>query len=152
ATSFLNGLTASQTPFLLDVWFNAPHAPFNPAPRDYLRFANAPLPRLPGFNEKNISDKPKWLRRQAKRRLSKLAIKTINNERRRQEEQLISVDQAVAEIVDSLKSRGILDDTYIIFSSDNGLMRGEHRITGGKFLPYDPSSKVPLIIRGPGIP
>jgi len=71
---------------------------------------------------------------------------------RRQLEQLISVDQAVANLVQALKDKGILDDTYIIFSSDNGFMRGEHRISGGKFLPYDPSSRVPLIIRGPGIP
>jgi N-acetylglucosamine-6-sulfatase len=152
ADSFVNNLKPSQTPFLMDVWFNAPHGPFDPAPRDFGTLSNAPLPRLPGFNEKDISDKPGWLRSQAKRRLPKSLIKTIQNERRRQEEQLISVDQAVAKLVQALKDKGILDDTYIIFSSDNGFMRGEHRISGGKFLPYDPSSRVPLIIRGPGIP
>ena len=50
------------------------------------------------------------------------------------------------------RQKGILDDTYIIFSSDNGFFRGEHRIVSGKYLPYDPASRVPLIIRGPGIP
>jgi N-acetylglucosamine-6-sulfatase len=152
ADSFINNVKPSQTPFLMDVWFNAPHGPFDPAPRDVGKFNTTPLPRLPGFNEKDMSDKPGWLRSQAKKPLSKVTIKTIDSERRRQEEQLISVDQAVANIVQSLKDKGILDDTYIIFSSDNGFMRGEHRIVGGKFLPYDPSSRVPLIIRGPGIP
>src|SRR5262249_6516750 len=150
--NFVNNLKPSQTPFLMDVWFNAPHGPFDPAPRDLGKFNGIPLPRLPGFNEKDISDKPGWLRRQAKRPLTKAVINEINAERRRQEEQLIAVDQAVANLVQALKDKGILDDTYIIFSSDNGFMRGEHRISGGKFLPYDPSSRVPLIIRGPGIP
>ena len=59
-----------------------------------------------GFNEKNISDKPKWLRKQAKKRLSKKQALLIANERRRQEEQLISVDEAVGELVQSLKDRG----------------------------------------------
>jgi arylsulfatase A-like enzyme len=141
-----------QQPFLMDLWFNSPHGPFDPAPRDLYRFAGTPLPKLPGFNEKDMRDKPKWLRKQAKNRLSRKQIKVIAGERRRQEEQLISVDQAVGELVQSLKARGLLDDTYIIFSSDNGFFRGEHRIASGKYLPYDPASRVPLIIRGPGIP
>ena len=45
----------------------------------------------------------------------------------------------------------MLDDTYIIFASDNGFFRGEHRIAGGKYLAYDPAAKIPLMIRGPGI-
>src|SRR5436190_13611813 len=79
-------------------------------------------------------------------------IKEIDNRRRRAQKQLQSVDQAVGELVQSLQSRGILDDTYIIFASDNGFFRGEHRIASGKYLPYDPASRVPLLIRGPGIP
>jgi arylsulfatase A-like enzyme len=143
---------AGSDPFLLNLWFNSPHGPFNPAPRDLFRRAGAALPRLPGFNEKDISDKPNWFQKQSKRRLSKKQIKVIDNERRRAEEQLLSVDQAVAELVDVLSDRGILDDTYILFTSDNGFFRGEHRISNGKYLPHDPSSRVPLLIRGPGIP
>jgi N-acetylglucosamine-6-sulfatase len=62
------------------------------------------------------------------------------------------VDESVGELIQALRGDGILDDTYIIFSSDNGFFRGEHRIASGKYLPYDPSSRVPLLIRGPGIP
>ena len=47
---------------------------------------------------------------------------------------------------------GELDNTYVIFTSDHGYMQGEHRIRQGKMLPYDPSTQVPLLIRGPGIP
>jgi N-acetylglucosamine-6-sulfatase len=152
AVNFVRDKGVPNQPFWLNLWFNSPHGPFDPAPRDLFRLSGTPLPKLPGFNEKDIRDKPKWFRRQAKRRLSKKQIALIDNERRRQEEQLISVDQAVGDLVQELKDKGILDDTYIIFSSDNGFFRGEHRIVNGKFLPYDPASRVPLIIRGPGIP
>jgi N-acetylglucosamine-6-sulfatase len=40
----------------------------------------------------------------------------------------------------------------VIFTSDNGYMQGEHRVPLGKMLPYDPSTQVPLLIRGPGVP
>jgi N-acetylglucosamine-6-sulfatase len=152
AINFVNDQTPAQRPFLLDLWFNSPHGPFDPAPRDLYSLAGAPLTRLPGFNEKDMSDKPAWLRRQTRYPLSHAQIKTVDNERHRQQEQLISVDQAVGKLVAALKDKGILDNTYIIFSSDNGFFRGEHRIVSGKYLPYDPASRVPLLIRGPGIP
>jgi arylsulfatase A-like enzyme len=152
AVDFVKDHPVSQEPFLLDLWFNSPHGPFDPAPRDLFRLAGAPLPRLPAFNEKDISDKPRWFQRQARKRLSGGQIKLIDNERRRAQEQLLSVDESVGELIQALRGEGILDDTYIIFSSDNGFFRGEHRIASGKYLPYDPSSRVPLLIRGPGIP
>jgi N-acetylglucosamine-6-sulfatase len=152
AVDFVRDSASSHQPFWLNLWFNSPHGPFDPAPRDLFRLSGTPLPRLPGFNEKDIRDKPKWLRRQVKRRLSKKQIKLIDNERRRQQEQLLSVDQAVGTLMRTLQSKGMLDDTYVIFASDNGFFRGEHRIASGKYLPYDPAARVPLIIRGPGIP
>jgi arylsulfatase A-like enzyme len=152
AADFVSDSAAGHQPFWLNLWFNSPHGPFDPAPRDLFRLSGTPLPKLPGFNEKDVSDKPKWLRRQIKKPLRKKQINVIDNERRRQQEQLISVDQAVGKLIDALKAKGILDDTYIIFASDNGFFRGEHRIASGKYLPYDPSARVPLLIRGPGIP
>jgi N-acetylglucosamine-6-sulfatase len=152
AVDFVNDSAVGRQPFWLNLWFNSPHGPFDPAPRDLFRLAGAGLPKLPGFNEKNIADKPKWLRAQLRKRLTKKQIKVIDNERRRQQEQLISVDESVGELVKALETKGILDDTYIIFASDNGFFRGEHRIASGKYLPYESSARVPLLIRGPGIP
>ena len=106
----------------------------------------------PGLQREGHQRQAEVVPEQARRRIGKKQTKLIDNERRRQEEQLISVDQGVGELVQDLKDKGILDDTYIIFSSDNGFFRGEHRIVNGKYLPYDPASRVPLIIRGPGIP
>jgi N-acetylglucosamine-6-sulfatase len=151
ATDFVHDYPGAQ-PFWLNLWFNSPHGPFDPAPRDLFRLAGAPLPRLPAFNEKDVRDKPKWFQRQIKKSLRKKQIKLIDNERRRAQEQLLSVDQAIGKLVQALDARDVLDDTYIIFASDNGFFRGEHRIASGKFLPYEPSARVPLVIRGPDIP
>ena len=151
AVDFIDTATADETPFMMNVWFNAPHGPFDPAPRHLFTLSSAALPKLQAFDEKDLSDKPKWLRKQARKRLGKALKQTIASERRRRLEQLLSVDEAVGDIVAELSQEGLIDDTYIIFASDNGFFRGEHRIAGGKYLAYEPSSRVPLMIRGPGI-
>lgn len=51
-----------------------------------------------------------------------------------------------------LRRVGELDNTYVILKSDNGYMQGEHGVPNGKMMPYEPSTRVPLIVRGPGIP
>lgn len=152
ALQFIDTAGAGETPFMMNLWFNAPHAPFDPAPRHLFSQSGAPLPKLQAFNEKNMSDKPKWLRKQARRKLPKSLRKLINTERRRRAEQLLSVDEGIRQVILELANEGLLEDTYIIFASDNGYFRGEHRIAGGKYLAYEPSARVPLLIRGPGIP
>ena len=67
-------------------------------------------------------------------------------------ESLLAVDEAVAAFVSRLRAGGELDDTLIVFTSENGFMHGEHRIPSGKVVVYEPSIRVPLIMRGPGIP
>ena len=51
-----------------------------------------------------------------------------------------------------LAAAGVADDTYIVFSSDNGFHLGQHRLTPGKLTAYDPDVRVPLIVTGPGVP
>ena len=53
---------------------------------------------------------------------------------------------------DALADTGELGNTYIVFTSDNGRMLGEHRIPAGKALPYEEAIHVPLVITGPGVP
>lgn len=55
-------------------------------------------------------------------------------------------------IVDASQATGELDNTYLVFASHNGYMLGDHRTRGGKIFPYDVSARVPMLIRGPGIP
>jgi Sulfatase/Domain of unknown function (DUF4976) len=54
--------------------------------------------------------------------------------------------------VDALRRSGELDNTLIVYMSDNGFMHGEHRALAEKVLPYEPSIRIPLLMRGPGIP
>ena len=58
---------------------------------------------------------------------------------------------ASAEIINQLNAPGALANTYVVFISDNGFFQGEHRFDSAKFLPYEPSNHMPLLIRGPGI-
>jgi arylsulfatase A-like enzyme len=137
-------------PLYMEVDFFAPHDPADPAIRHDGAFSTAQLPIDKSFNEKDIKDKPGWLR--AVKRMGGGLISKITNRYRNRLESLLSVDEAVAKIVTELNNRGILDNTYIFFTSDNGFMQGQHRLHQGKFVAYDPSAQVPLLVRGPGIP
>jgi N-acetylglucosamine-6-sulfatase len=144
------GGSSGEAPFFLNVDLNAPHSPYVPAPRHQGTLAGVPLPPPPGLNEPNVSDKPFFLRRLPKLGNGKLTA--IENRRRSRLEMLRSVDDAVGAIVQALSAEGQLDNTYLIFTSDNGYFSGEHRIRQGKYLPHEPASHVPMMIRGPGIP
>ena len=67
-------------------------------------------------------------------------------------ESLLSVDEGVKKVVDALQAKGELDNTLLIFTSDNGFFHGEHRIPEDKLRIYEESIRVPLQMRGPGIP
>lgn len=152
----LSGTPLDQ-PFYLQLDYTAPHGDFRrpagpePAPRHYNTFAGAPYPhaRSQGFNEGNVNDKPHFIR--AAPYLSLLEIHTYRVYYQKALESLRSVDEGVKLIVDTLGGLHRLRNTYIIFTSDNGFFFGEHRLTGGKFLAYEPSTHLPLLIRGPGI-
>lgn len=141
--------TSPTRPLFLEVDFFAPHDPAEPAIRHDGAFASARLPIDKSFNEKDISDKPAWLR--GVRRMGRGLISKITNRYRNRLESLLAVDEAVSTIITELNTRGILDNTYIIFTSDNGFSQGQHRLHQGKFVAYDTSSRVPLLVRGPGI-
>ncbi|TRX95422.1 hypothetical protein FHL15_003753 [Xylaria flabelliformis] len=64
---------------------------------------------------------------------------------------LQAVDELVDGLVARLKEYGILDDTYIVYSSDNGFHIGQHRLQPGKTCGYEEDINVPLIVRGPGV-
>ena len=121
-----------------------------PADRHRTAFLGALLPRPPSFDEADVSDKPPAIRSRA--RMKQWRIAALAETRRQRLASLLAVDEGVARIVASLREAGELGDTLLIFTSDNGFMAGEHRVPGGKVLPYEPSIRVPLLMRGPGIP
>ena len=83
---------------------------------------------------------------------STLDVRAITELYQQRLESLLAVDEAVAAIVVALRKSGELDNTLIVFTSDNGYLHGEHRIPAGKGRVYEPSIRVPLVVRGPGIP
>jgi N-acetylglucosamine-6-sulfatase len=137
-------------PLYMQVQFFAPHDPADPAPRHAGAFATTPLPIDASFNEKDVRDKPGWIR--AIRRFGGGLISKILSRYQRRLETLLAVDDAIQKIINQLSAEGQLANTYLIFTSDNGFMQGQNRLHQGKFAPYEPSIKVPLLIRGPGIP
>jgi N-acetylglucosamine-6-sulfatase len=152
---------SANSPLFLSLAFLAPHHEADsirrftghlvrPAPRHAGRFAAQPMPVPRSFNEQDVSDKPPFMRRRPP--LDAARIDRIVRNYHDRQESLLAVDEAVAEIVKALERVGALEKTFIVFTSDNGYLQGEHRVPSGKMLPYDPSSQVPLIVRGPGIP
>lgn len=143
-------------PFFVTIDHRAPHEdlvqPVGPEPA--LRYAKSlrgkRLPVSPSFNERNTRDKAPFLR--DSRRLSRRQVRAITWRNRRRLQSLRAVDDSVASLLASLQRAGELDQTYVIFMSDHGFFNGEHRITKGKRRPYEPAARIPLLIRGPGIP
>ena len=163
AVDIIGRQVADPRPFFLSVAFLAPHsggpreagdpagmATPVPAPRHRNAFVTQGLPVPPSFNEADVSDKPAAIRNRPLMTTAKIAAVRENYQQRL--ESLLAVDEAVAQIVNALTVTGQLDDTYIIFTSDNGFFHGEHRVPSGKVLLYEPSVRVPLIVRGPDIP
>ena len=87
-----------------------------------------------------MSDKPAYVRGYGP--LSRSDKATIERFRRDQYRALLAVDRAVSEIVDALTDTGRLSNTLIVFTSDNGMLWGEHRWSS-KVVPYEESIRVP---------
>ncbi len=121
-----------------------------PAPRHRNRFASEPLPQSPAFNEADVSDKPVAIRN--RRVLPPAQIAAIRENYQQRLESLLAVDEAVGRLVAELERLDELERTLIVFTSDNGFFHGEHRVPAGKVLLYEPSIRVPLIVRGLGFP
>jgi N-acetylglucosamine-6-sulfatase len=162
AGSTVDRLLVSGEPFFLWLSFLAPRAAESgagagvlapgpePAPRHASRLTAEQLPTPPSFNEANVRDKPASVR--ARPLLSGSSMAAIKQRYVRRLESLLAVDEAVGSLVGKLRAAGKLDDTLIVFTSGSGFMQGEHRIPSGAGAPYEPSIRIPLILRGPGVP
>jgi N-acetylglucosamine-6-sulfatase len=121
-----------------------------PAPPDRDRFAAELLPPDPSFDESDVSDKPTPVRDRPPFTESQRA--GIQENYQQELETLQAVDRSVGQLIAALRAHRELRRTVIVFTSDNGYFHGEHRIEYGKTLPYEPAIRVPLVIRGPGLP
>jgi N-acetylglucosamine-6-sulfatase len=154
---------ARPKPFFLWLTYFAPHyggprEPDDPAglktpvagPDHKGALAGEPLPQPPSFDEADVSDKPAAIRNRPV--LSADTIAALTSSYRQRLEALFSVDDGVAKVVAALRSAGVLDNTLVVFTSDNGFLQGEHRVVDSKEFVYEPSVRVPLVMRGPGVP
>lgn len=131
----------------------APYLPHGPAraPRDYLgMFMNEEAPRGGSFNEADVSDKPGRINNRP--RLDAGDIREIDDFYVRRLQSAAALDDFVAGVVASLARADALDNTILVFTSDNGFRMGQHRLKPGKGGPYEEEIGVPLVMRGPGIP
>jgi N-acetylglucosamine-6-sulfatase len=163
ALSVVRRMGDTRAPFFLSLAFLAPHSGGpsdpgdpaglvtpSPAPRHAGRFAGERLPGDPSYNEADVSDKPSFI--QALPPITHARAAAIDENYQQRLESLLAVDEAVVRLVDTLRAERELDNTLILFTSDNGFFHGEHRVALGKVLVYESSIRVPLIMRGPGVP
>lgn len=150
ASAFMTRAGRDRKPFFVYLPVYAPHVPATPAPRDATSFPNARVPRTGSYNEPDIRDKPGWLRDVP---LMTPGIQaTVDELYRRRLQSLQAVDSSVADLTATLTRNGQLDDTYIVFASDNGYHLGQHRLPAGKQTAFEEDIHIPLIVRGPGVP
>jgi arylsulfatase A-like enzyme len=159
ANDVLKRWAISPRPFFLYYNPTNPHGesgtPFwstrdpEPAPQYLGAFGDITAPRSPNFDEPNVSDKPQMIRDIP--RFSDVQLADLDRRYRGRLESLLSVDDEIARLVNLVRKYGDKRKTVFIFTSDNGLELGSHRIFFKNFL-YEEGERVPLIIRGPGFP
>ncbi len=162
AKRFIRRSSQASKPFFLTLGYAAPHGGGGgepgrscnrgavPAPRDLgtlKKKRKSPLPA--SFNEADVSEKPSPVSELGA--LTPGQVSDTLRKRRCAWESLLSVDDSVGEIVEEIKRDGERTNTYVFFLSDNGYLRGEHRIRNQKRYLYEESARTPFIARGPGI-
>jgi N-acetylglucosamine-6-sulfatase len=162
ARRFVRQNAKVDIPFYLELGYAAPHGGGGGDPGRSCNRAAVPAPEdlgalktknkgvlPPSFNEADVTDKPSVVAQRDP--LTPGQIRDTLRKRRCAWESLLAVDRSVGEIIDEIKRDGIRENTYIFFLSDNGFLRGEHRIRDNKRYLYEESARVPFIARGPGI-
>lgn len=160
AVDFVKRRAPEDAPFFLALDYLAPHESTGtpagrcghsaiPAPRHLGRFADLPLPENPAVDEEDVSDKPGFVRQRANLTEDQFELLTSAYQCRR--EALLAVDEGIERVLAAVEEAGELDRTFVVFVSDNGYLQGEHRFAFGKRRAYDVTTRVPFLIRGPGI-
>ncbi|KAK3580927.1 hypothetical protein CHS0354_008219 [Potamilus streckersoni] len=148
ATEFLRFQTKDH-PFFMMLSTPACHAPFTPAPQYENNYANMSAPRTASYNVK--AEDKHWLIRQAIVPMPNDTVKSSDDIFRNRWRTLLSVDDMVESVLMQLQDKGLLDNTYLFFSSDNGFHLGQFGLPSDKRQLYDFDIRVPLMVRGPGI-
>lgn len=158
ASEFVRRKAPKRRPLYLQLDYYGPHrgpqtvpvgctASAQPERRDRRRFPNAIAPRVPSFNEQDMSDKPYFARRG---KLDASDIRALDQRYRCMLRTLAGVDRGIAKVVRQFRKAGELRNTAFVFLTDNGFFAGEHRLSAGKSRPYEASIGTPMVMRLPG--
>jgi N-acetylglucosamine-6-sulfatase len=147
---FIQRAADDSIPFFLFLSPFVPHAPAVPARRHEDLLPSITAPHTPSFNEEDVSDKPPNLSRNPL--LTEEEIVRIDRIYRNRVLSMLAVDDMIVDIVNALEQTGQMDNTYIVFTSDQGFHLGQHRMFQGKSTFYEEDIVVPFIVSGPGIP
>lgn len=124
----------------------APHGPATPAPRHAHAQVDMGFPNHAGVNERDVSDKPAWIRELPL--LDGARMARLRHRAQREARALIAVDEAIARIMTAMQETGRSDTLYVLVA-DQGIAWGEHRWTY-KGDPYEPSIREALVLRWDG--
>lgn len=168
-TDILNGFALGfvkqqhKKPFVLYLAHKALHGPFTPAERHKDLYAGAKLPLPPNHRDSlkgklALSREPAStnlaVRARTKKRSARKTAPLDGNSNRHEEimlqqlRALAAVDEGVGQLLQVLEASGQLDNTLVIFTSDNGYFWGEHGL-GDKRWAYEESIRDPLLMRYP---
>jgi arylsulfatase A-like enzyme len=146
-----NTNSGDQPFFIINAW-TAPHGPFESAPQYADLFLDISAPRTPNWNASSVYQQQKhWLLRQQSP-IDEVFEQLIDTTQQQRAQTLQSVDNHISLIVNLLEEQGVLDNTIIIYTSDNGFQLGQHRLVTEKLHLYESDIRVPFVVRGPGIP
>ncbi|KAM0813083.1 putative Sulfatase N-terminal domain-containing protein [Seiridium cardinale] len=153
----LDYLTSQDKPFYLTIAPTSPHFSTEvgipvPLARHSGDYNDSVTPRAPNFNpdDEFTIQKPSYLKTMPKLNATNIAFGDTFYRARIQ--CLQGIDEIINDVVAKLEEKGVLDNTYLIYTSDNGYHIGTHRMPGGKALPYREDTNLPFYVRGPGIP
>jgi arylsulfatase A-like enzyme len=173
ALGFLDDAAKGERPFFLGIAPVAPHSnvesldmndenpdygdientvtfgPPIPAKRHEHLFKDVKVPRTPNFNP-DFPTGANWVRTVKKQ--SQENVDFNDHFYRQRLRALQSVDELVAGVVERLEEHGLLDNTYIFYTTDNGYHIGQHRLQPGKECGFEEDINIPLLVRGPGVP
>jgi len=151
AIEFLNASKNDDTPFCLYVAFTSPHDPRTPPPAYSERYRRR-LPSLPpNYLPRHPFDNGELEVRDEKLLPVPREPDAVRREIAEYYGMITHVDAQIGRILDALRSSGRADRTLVVFAGDNGLALGSHGLLGKQNL-YEHSTRVPLIVAGPGIP
>ncbi len=162
AIDFTGAAHRDGVPFFLWLSYNAPHTvlpgyppPCNglaAQPRDaeaFAPFADAPLPQPGSFDAGDLADRPSLADGAGTLRPRK--VEQATRAWRCGLAAMAAVDEGVERLLAELRESGELDDTVVVYLSDNGYFYGEHRLVDDKRLPLEPALRIPLAISAAGV-